>query len=323
MRLNSQTWRAVISSILLLLTLLLFISPAAAQTSTQTTDTPQDIARSLGSQGYYVSQAVQSRIKSGEIKEADLEKSLAQITKDFKDKKHDTRIVVLSNELLSKVTVPGANTVAGYAGYLQGFLNNPKPEVVVVVNAASDQLGLAAEGLSAAENTEAAKAAASTFASKGFAQGSKLAAQTAIDKIDGKATGGLVTTLVIILLIVLVVGGFLAFRYISTRDSWKKQLSELQGLAGQVSNQVLKLSDTIEYLPDAVRTNTRSLFGQASTVFSNANTSMHELQKANPWSLMFKGGEYQRQLQMTASQFQTSRNTLAQVQQTVDNSTHM
>lgn len=328
-RLTFKTWQAAVSPLLLLFALLLFVSPVAAQTATPTarpggttttaqfTDTSEDIVKNMGTQGYYVSQSAKANVK-----EADLEKSVADTVRKQKNDKHDIRIAILDNRILSAAP-QGNGNARDYAKFLQGYLNNPKPETVIVVDAEKKSVGMWSDKLTSAEAQELVNSNVSIFNTKGFASGADTLAQKTADKIEANQTGGTVTTGVIILVIALVIGGALFFMYTSTNKRWKQQIAQLQGLAGQVSSQVLNLNDTLEYLPDAVKTQAKNIFTQASSTFSNANNSLGELEKTSPWAVMFKSGEFQRKLQMTGSQLETSRNGLAQVQRTVDSSTHM
>jgi hypothetical protein len=333
-RLNSKAWRALFSPLLLIFALLVFVSPVAAQTNptatrgagggstlTQTTqqqftDTPQDIINGLSSQGYYISQSAKANIK-----EANLENSIKDTVSKLKGDKHDTRVAIVGSQILNAAP-QSKGSAATYADFLLSYLNNPKPEIVIVVNAENKTVGLATSKLSASERQSVINSSLSTFNSS-YANGVRTLADGAVNKIEGNERGSAITTGVIVLVVVLLIGGAVFFMYNNTKKTWQQRLADLQGLAGQVSNQVLNLNDTIEYLPDAVRNRTRELFGQASSTYSNANNSLRQLEKATPWALLFSGGKYQRQLEMTASQFQTSRNALAQVQQTVDSSTHM
>lgn len=330
---------------LLMLALLIFVSPVAAQTPTPrpggtttatqtTTDSPADIIKALGSPGgSYISQSVKANITN----EPNMQSDIANTAKQLTDKKHDTRIAILGHNILcdaviaAKLTTTNAatcqtsnnNFADDYAKFLQGYLQSPQPQIVVIVDASKKFVGSWSNDLTLPELQAINSEALSTFNTKGFAAGATLVAEKAADKISSNATGKLITTVVIVLVVIVVVGGIVALMYFNTRKSWKQQVAQLQGLAGQVSNQVLQLSDTIEYLPDAVRNRTRDLFGQASSNFSNANTSLRQLEGASPWAILFGGAKYKRQLQMTSSQFETSRNALAQVQQTVDSATHM
>lgn len=336
-RLSFKTWQVFFSPLMLMFALLLFISPVAAQT---TPETPGDIIKGLGTPGSaYVSDSVKQAMSRGAIKnEPNLQNDIATTAKNLTDKKHDTRIAVVGHDLLCNAAIAAKVTSASftacqtsndnfaddYAKFLQAnYLSNPKPQIVVVVDAAKNKVGSWSNELTLPELQAINTEALSTFNTKGFAAGASLVAEKIADKISSNATGQLISTVLIVLAVILVVGGILAFMYFNTRKSWKQQIAQIQGLAGQVSNQVLNLSDTIEYLPDAVKSNARNIFSQASSTFSNANTSLRQLEGASPWAVMFGGGKYKRQMQMTSSQFETSRNALAQVQQTVDSTTHM
>ncbi|NWJ94342.1 MAG: hypothetical protein HXX20_01020 [Chloroflexi bacterium] len=340
-RLTFKPWQVLVSPLLLTFALLLFISPVAAQTTprssggaTTTTQTfadgPADVVKNLGTQGYYVSLAVKANITN----ESNLEKDVAATVKKLKDNKHDTRIAVLGNVILMAAKESQGGNPIEYANFLQGYLSSPKPESVVVVDANKKSVGLSSDKLTAAESQQVINDSLSTFNTKGFAAGAALVAENAAAKIDSKAKAvadkadsdkksSMITTLLIVLVVIAVIGGGLAFMYFNTRSWLKQRVAELQGLAGQVSNQVLTLSETIAYLPDAVRSNTNNIFTQASSSFSNANTSLRQLEKANPWAVIFQRGKYANQFDMTANQLQTSRNAMVQVQQTVDNNTHM
>lgn len=321
-RTTSKKWQIAFGPALLMLALLIFVSPVAAQTATprpggttsaqQVSDTPDDIVKNLGSKGYYVSQAVKTNVN-----EPGLESKIADTVSKLKGKQ-DTRIAVLGNTILTQAPQSKGGNPADYAGFLQGYLSSPKPDVVVVVDANKKAVGLGTDKLSAAERQEVINESLSTFNTKGFGEGASMVAQKAADKISSKETSGTLTTVAIVVAILALIGGFLAYRYFTARSYWNKRVAELQGLAGQVSNMVLDLSPKIDYLSDRVREQARGLFGQASSTFSNANTSLRQLEKPNTWALMFKGGEYEKQYQMTASQLQTTRNALTQVQTTVD-----
>ncbi len=326
---GSIYFRRLLLSLFVMVGLLVFISPALAQTTpatpggatapaTQSTDTPNDLIKALAGQDFYVSQSVKKTINGA----SGFDSTLANATKNLKGKNHDSRIAIVDDALLKQSPQSNGGNPVDYASWAEGYLNNPKPEIVVAVNATTKKVGLYSPKLTVAESQAIVDSSLSTFNTKSYADGAVEIAQKAADKIGANQTGGTITTLVVVLLILAVIGGALAFMYFSTRTWWKNRLGEVQGLAGQVSNQVLKLSDTIDYLPDGVKNNTRNIFSQATSNFSNANSNLQKLETTNPWTLIFKRGEYNKQLEMTSSQFQTSRNALAQVQETVDRESH-
>ena len=91
----------------------------------------------------------------------------------------------------------------------------------------------------------------------------------------------------------------------------------MEQLADQVSSKVLKVSDDVNFLPDADREKTNADFGAATQNFSEANTRLRELQKVSPVTLLLKGPEYQRKLDLTGAQFQQASQGLDRVEQQV------
>src|SRR5690242_4848011 len=121
-RLTFKTWRAVISPLLLMFALLLFVGPVAAQTPTPRaggtttapatqnfTDTPEDVVKNLGNQGYYVSQSVKANLN-----EAGLEQNIANTVKKLKGDKHDTRIAIIGNDILNAANKGNARDYASF-----------------------------------------------------------------------------------------------------------------------------------------------------------------------------------------------------------------
>lgn len=178
-------------------------TPTASSTSSKYTDTPDDIFKNLQSQGYYVSQGAKDSLN-----EPGLENKLAQTVKKLKDKKHDTRIAVLSERILNDAKQSEGGKAYPYAEYLRKNLK-PAPEIVivlVVVPNGSDFLAMAEDKLDASENSKLLDETFTDIEKKGYGEGVSLLAEKAVDKIGGKWIGiVLIVVGVIVVIVVLVV----------------------------------------------------------------------------------------------------------------------
>ncbi|MBN9387058.1 MAG: hypothetical protein J0I20_03315 [Chloroflexi bacterium] len=279
-------------------------------------DTGNDLAKALSNQKYYVSDGVKSNSgfmgKNSSI-ENDLKNEVSKLTGS-----KDTRIAVISNAIIPSNYGTGLSGAENYGNYLfNNILTNPQPAVLIIGNAEANGISIISSKLTAAEKQTIIKDAANVAVSKNYTAGIVYAADQAADKISANATGSLITTLVIVVVVVLLIGGAVAYVLISTKNNWTKKVKGVEQLADQVSTQVLKVSDDVNFLPDADRAKMNADFGAATQNFSEANTRLRELQKVSPVTLLLKGPEFQRKLDLTGAQFQQAQQGLNRVEQQV------
>ena len=273
-------------------------------------DTSNDVAAGLQNNRYYVTQAVKDNANLKQ-KYPNLDSDVKNIVNRVKSKE-DVRIAVISNAILPS----NANTTQSYAAFLQNYLN-PKPDAVMVVNLESNQVYVTSPKLTSAEITDITSATNSTFIAQGAVTGMSTLADRIADKISSNATGSLLTTIGIVVVVILIIGGVVAYLLISTRNNWAKKVKSVEQLADQVSTLVLKVSDDVNFLPDADKAKTNADFGAATQNFSEANTRLRELQKVSPVTLLLQGADYQRKLDLTGAQFQQAQQSLTRVEQQV------
>lgn len=273
-------------------------------------DTANDVAKGLQNNGYYVTDTVKndSVVKQ---KYPNLDSDVKNIVNRVKSKE-DVRIAVVSNQILPS----NANTTQSYAAFLLNFLS-PKPDAIIVMNQQTSEVYVVSPKLTNAEISALTSSTNSTFIAQGTVTGLSTLADKVADKISSNATGGLLTTIGIIVVVVLIIGGVVAYVLISTRNNWTKKVKGVEQLADQVSTQVLKVSDDVNFLPDADRAKMNADFGAATQNFSEANTRLRELQKVSPVTLLLKGPEFQRKLDLTGAQFQQAQQGLNRVEQQV------
>lgn len=306
---KTKVLSAALLGILMLMALLVTVPAASA-------DTGNDLAKALSNQRYYVSDGVKTNTtfmgKNGSI-ENDLKNAVSGLTGS-----KDTRIAVVSNAIIPSNYGTGLQGAEAYGNYLyNNILTNPQPAVLVIGNAEANGISIISNKLTAAEKQEIIKNAANQAVSKNFTAGVTYAAQQSADKIGSNATGGLLTTIGIVVVIVLIIAGGVAYALISTKKNWTQKVKGLEQLADQVSTKVLKVSDDVNFLPDADKTNINAEFGAATQNFSEANTRLRELQKASPVTLLLKGPDFQRKLDLTGAQFQQANQSLDRVEQQV------
>lgn len=313
-----MTGKKALSSGMLLallgLLMTVFVVPIASA------DTGNDLVRGLTSDRFYISEDVRTKLKDSST---DLAKTSPNLESDVRNAvnkvkgSNDVRVAVVSN-----IIVPDqykSNNQA-YANFLLGFISNPKPDAVVLVNAETRKVFLVSDKLTPAESQAITDNAASTFTSKGIGAGTALTTEQASAKLSGNATGGLISTLVIVLLVLLVLGGAGAYMWFSTKKSWKERVDGVQRLASKVSDQVVRVSDEVNFLTDADRLRSSTDFGAATQNFSDANSSLRELETVSPITLLLKGAEYERKLNLTRGQFEQVGHALNRVEQMVGRS---
>jgi len=288
------------------LLLLAFIAPIAKA------DTSDDVARNLVSQKYYVTQDVKANT-TFMAKNSNIEQQVKDTVNKVKGKA-DTRIAVISNQIIP--TKFNTNTES-YTDSLYGLLN--KPSVLIVVNAQTSQVTLFSDELSASERDSLIADTKPTFVGN-VTNGTVQLAEKTADKIAGKNTASLLTTIAVVVIVILLIVGTAVFVLVNTKKSWKQRLSGLEQLANQVSDQVVKVSDDVNFLPDAARSQTTAEFGAATRNFSEANTRLSELQKVSSVTLLLKGADYSRKLDMTGAQFDEARRSLARIEQQMQRS---
>lgn len=274
-------------------------------------DTANDVAAGLQNNGYYVTNDVKSNTNISQ-KYPNLDSDVKNIVNKVKGK-DDIRIAVVSNSILPS----NANTTQSYANFLQNYLNSPKPDAVIVLNLQTNEVYVTSSKLTSSEITSITSATNSTFVAQGAVTGLSTLTDRLADKISSNATGGLLTTIGIIVVVVLIIGGVVAYLLISTKSNWTKKVKGVEQLADQVSTQVLKVSDDVNFLPDADKAKMNADFGAATQNFSEANTRLRELQKVSPVTLLLKGPEFQRKLDLTGAQFQQAQQSLNRVEQQV------
>ena len=288
-----------------LMLLSLLVPTANAQTQT---DNPDDLVKALANQRYFVANSVKAN-QTFMSKNADIEAQLRDTVNKYK--KDNVFIAVISNSSFTSKF----NNQDSFAANALSFLSNPKPEVFLLVNAQSNNVLLIAPKLSAAERDAIIKDAQTAAVAKNLTAGTVTAAQQAAEKISSNESGGTLLTIGIVAVVLLVIAGAVSFLLINTKRSWKQRLNRVESLANQVSDQVVKVSDEISFLPDASREKTSADFGTATQNFSEANTRLRELQGASPVSLLLKGADYERKLNLTGAQFEQVRQSLGRVAQ--------
>ncbi len=273
-------------------------------------DNANDVAAGLQNNRYYVTNDVKADpvVKQ---KYPNIDSDVKNIVNRVKGKE-DIRIAVISNQILP----PNANTTQSYTDFLLNFLS-PKPDALIVVNQQTSQVYVASPKLSDSEIIDLTNSTHSTFTAQGTVNGISALADKVADKISSKATGSLLTTIGIVVVVILIIGGVVAYLLISTKNNWTKKVKSVEQLADQVSTQVLKVSDDVNFLPDADKAKTNADFGAATQNFSEANTRLRELQKVSPVTLLLQGADYQRKLDLTGAQFQQAQQGLNRVEQQV------
>ncbi len=296
-------------SLLVLMGLLLiaFVTPIARA------DTADDLTRALsGSQKAYVSDGVKGNA-AFMAKNQNIESSVKDLVSKLKGKA-DTRVAVISSAIIPAQFNKNTDS---YGNFLYTFLNTP--DVLLLVNAETNSVTLLSDKLSASERQALindTKGALQSNVTNGTVQ---LAEKTA-DKIASNSFAGTVTVVAIVLVIVLVIAGTATYVLMSTKKKWTGRVKGVEQLANQVSDQVVRVSDDINFLPDAGRAQTDADFGAATRNFSEANTKLRELQGVSPITLLLKGPEYERKLNLTGSQFDEAQRALLKVEQQVQRS---
>lgn len=300
---------AALLSVMALLVLLVSVPLAKA-------DTGNDLGRALSNQRFYVSDGVKadtSFMGKNTSVENDLKNTVNKLTGS-----KDTRIAIISNAIIPTQYGTGLAGAESYGNYLyNNILTNPKPAVLIMANAQANGISIISDKLTDAEKQTIIKNAANVAVSKNFTAGVTNAADQTADKISSNGTGGLLTTLAIVVVVILVIAGGAAYLLISTKKNWTQKVKGVEQLADQVSTQVLKVSDDVNFLPDADRAKMNADFGAATQNFSEANAGLRELQKVSPITLLLKGPDFQRKLDLTGAQFQQAGQGLARVEQQV------
>lgn len=284
-------------------------------------DTGNDLVRGLTADRFYISEDVRTMLKNPS---SDLAKTSPNLEADVRNAvnkvkgSNDVRVAVVSNAISVPAQYVGNNQA--YATFLLGFISNPKPDAIVLVNAQDKKVYLVSDKLTAAESKALTDSTVSTFASNGMGVGAALTAERASEKLSGNSTGGLIATLVGVLVVLLVLGGAGAYMWFSTKKSWKERVDAVQHLASKVSDQVVRVSDEVNFLTDADRLRSSTDFGAATQNFSDANSSLRELETVSPVTLLLKGAEYERKLNLTRGQFEQVGHALNRVEQMVGRS---
>ncbi len=263
-------------------------------------------------QGWYISDAVKAKLGNNA---SATQTTLQNTVNDLKNKKHPGVLALLDPNTVKS----GYTTAEAYAEYLRSYIS-PKPDIVVVavIDPSKSGVALAADKLSQDEQKAITDAARSTFTTGDYAGAMRQIALDAEKKIGSAETSGTLLTVVIALVVIAAIGGGIAFLLISTKNNWKNQLEKLQTLNGQVSDLVVRVSDGIDYLPDATRNQVRDQFGQATANMSNAQAGLRELQAATPIQLILNGGKYRQQMNATGGQLQASLNLLQPLDRAVE-----
>lgn len=274
-------------------------------------DNAGDVEKGLINQGYYISTVAKTKLVNPTASATTLKDTVSKL----KNEKHLGALAILDNATIA-TNISSGDPVA-FADYLRNYLN-PKVDIVVVVNGDQQKVGLSAKNLTPAEDTAITDAARSTFTAGNFAEGTQQIALAAADKISSKQTSQTLTTVGIVVVVILLIAGGLTYLLISTKNSWNKQLRSLQDLNSRVSDLVVRVSEGIDYLPDATREQVRSNFGRATANMSEAQANMRTLEKASAIQLVFSGGKFRQQLNNTGSELQGSYNTLQQLERSVE-----
>jgi outer membrane murein-binding lipoprotein Lpp len=303
--------RAVILSVLALLVLLVSVPLAKA-------DTGDDLARGLANQRFYVSDAVKANTNFMG-KNSNIESELRNAVSKLGGNK-DTRIAVFTNGIIPPQYGTGLPGAESYGTFLyNSILTNPKPTVLIMGNAEANGISIISNKLTTAEKQEIIREAANVAISKNYTAAVIYAGEQAANKVTSNATGSLLTTIGTVVVVLLVIAGGVAYLLVSTKKKWTQKVKGLEQRADQVSDQVLKVSDEINFLPEASpsRDRTNAEFGAATQNFSEANTRLRELQKVSPVTLLLKGPDYRRKLDLTGAQFEQASQGLSRVEQQV------
>ena len=308
---TKRVWLALPTLLLTSLMLLGFVVPTVgAQTQTTTQDDPTALIKALESQRYYVANSVAN---DATFKKANPNIDSALRDAVNKQKKQDVFIAIITNS--SYPSNLGVKSDGAYINNILSFLNKPAPQALILINLQSKKITISAPKLNETELNTIINDATSDIAGKGTTVGAVNAVNNTGDKLSSNESGSFITTLVIILVVILVIVGAVSFLLINTRRSWKQKVDRVESLASHVSDQVVKVSDDINFLPDATRDRTNADFGVATQNFSEANTRLRELQTASPIALLLKGPDYQRKLDLTGAQFEQVRQALGRVAQ--------
>jgi hypothetical protein len=165
-------------------------------------DTPDDVFKGLQMQGFYVSPEASTKIN-----EADLEQRLSQTVKKLKDKKHDTRIAVITERVLMAAPASEGGDSYKYAEYLRKTLK-PAPQVVIMLtllNNGDNRLALAEDKLDVESNSALVQDGLNLVGNADYGRGLELLAQRTANRIEDKGSEWIGTVLLIVGIIVAII----------------------------------------------------------------------------------------------------------------------
>lgn len=301
--------KSTLLAALLSLLMLVFMVPLASA-QTQTSNEADTLARALSNDRFYVSQGVKANSQFMQ-RNGNIEQQLRDTVNKLRGKE-DTRIAVISNDVIPSRF---SGNTSSYAAFLYDVLN--KPSVLIVGNAQNNSVELVSNKLSAAERTTIINEARNTAVSQSFTAGVVQVADRAVNKIESNATSGTLITVGIIVVVVLIIVGAVAFLLVSTKRSWERKVAQTNQLSSQVSDKVYNLSTDVELLPENIKPRVDADFGMATRNLSDAQAGLRELEKVSPVTLLLKGADYNRKLDMTNGQFQQALQALTRVEQQV------
>lgn|GEM_PF-2444169 len=315
---------------LLALLLTLAIMPGVASA-----DNSDDATRAIGSQGWYISKAIEPKV--GDLSAA--QNSLKGTVQTLKDRKLPVVIALLDTATLPvyKNCKTGAMSDCG-----DFFLKSQSAQIAVVFDLTNAtpgnrKVGLFSPGLN--EGDQQALTSDPAFGklvtAGNYAQAASQLAINAANKIDvntksasdaqnaatqqikKEESNGLFVAMIVVVVVVLAIGGAIAFLIMTTKKVWNGKVEELQKNASQVNDMVLRLSDEVEYLEPNVKDSAKATFAQGALQVNTANEAARQIKAASTISLLFKWGQYNTQYQEALAKMQSVQETLNRVDQTV------
>lgn len=303
--LRHKGWLALMATLLGLLLLAMAMPVVKADTST-------DLNRALISQKFYLTDDVKAD-PTYLAKNPNLEQQVKDAINKVKGKA-DIRVAFISNKIIP------SNFGGSTQRYGEDIYQNINtPDGLIIINAQQNLAVVLSDKLNASERQAIIDESRSALVASPTTGTVQLIEKMG-EKIAGNATAGTITAIAIPLVIVLVIAGIAFFLMNNAKKSWKAKVDQVENLANEVSDQVVKVSDEVNFLPDANRAQSDVQFGAATRNFSEANTRLGELKNASGFQLLLKGADYDRQLNLTNAQFSEARQALSQVAQQIQRS---
>lgn len=311
---NRLTFTALLLAALSLL-LAVFAVPAASAQSTENST----IRTQLASAKFYVSNGVKQQLQSNADfgnRNQNLESNIQNVVNKYAGR-GDVRIAVIDTALLN---ANGGN-LERFANTLYSEALSAKPVALILINGQSRDIFIVSNKLSDSEVREIVNGPArQAFVSNNnsITPAADAAAKGVVDKISSNSATGTIITVVVIAIVIALIVGIVFAVYTSTKKRWATQIANLQQIAAQVSDKVVNLSTEVELLPENVRSRGQKDFGEATSNYSEANERLRELEGVKPTTLLLKGADYNRKLNMTTAQFEQLRQSLTRLEQNVN-----